>query len=157
MTRITSLAVAFGLALSLLWVPPAATKGEVSRTVTKPKKDTPEALLVTALIAAQDKDEKRGFDTYKRLVHPERRSSAIALVQLRRYSWKRFRDQASDYVLAGTQGGFITVREEPTRRNKGTKHVRLFVDPINNKRRTYPVPIRFKRHDGQWFILSNSL
>jgi hypothetical protein len=157
MTRITCLAVALGLALALVWVPPAVGKGEVSRTVTKPKKGTPEALLVNALIAAQDKDEKRGFDSYKRLVHPERRSSAIALVQLRRYSWKRFRDQAKDYVLAGTQGGYITVREEPAKRNKGTKHVRLFIDPINNKRRTYPVPIRFKRHDGAWFILSNSL
>ena len=66
-----------------------AAKTGKSRTVTQAPKGSPEALIASALIAAHDKDEKKGFDAYKRLVHPDRRSSAIALVQLRRYSWKQ--------------------------------------------------------------------
>jgi hypothetical protein len=146
------------LSLSLVFSSPAvAAKTSTSRTVTQAPKGSPEALIASALIAAHDEDEKKGFDAYKRLVHPDRRSSAIALVQLRRYSWKRFRDQASDYVLSGTDSGFVIVREEPARASKRGKSARLFIDPINNTKRTYPVPIRFKKHDGDWYILSNSL
>jgi len=147
------------LALSWTLVAAPALAGESggTRTVTQAKKGTPEALLSEALTAAKDADEKKGFDAYKRLVHPDRRSSAIALVQLRRYSWKRFRQQARDYVLTGTDAGYIIVREEPTKRSRSTKHARLFIDPVNNTRRAYPVPIRFKKHDGDWYILSNSL
>jgi hypothetical protein len=140
-----------------LAVPALASKTTPSRTVTQPSKGSPEALIASALIAAHHEDEKKGFDAYKRLVHPDRRSSAIALVQLRRYSWKRFRDQAADYVLAGTKSGFVVVREEPERASRRDKSARLFVDPINNVKRTYPVPIRFKKHSGDWYILSNSL
>ena len=140
-----------------LTVPVMATKLAKTRTVTQAPKGSPEALIASALVAAHDEDEKKGFDAYKRLVHPDRRSSAIALVQLRRYSWKRFREQAADYVLAGTKSGFVIVREEPDRASKRGKSARLFIDPINNKKRTYPVPIRFKKHDGDWYILSNSL
>ena len=141
----------------LLGGPSMAAKASKSRTVTAPTKGTPEALIASALLAAHEKDEKEGFDAYKRLVHPDRRSSAIALVQLRRYSWKRFRDQAADYVLTGTKSGFVIVREEPSKPSKRGQSARLFIDPINNAKRTYPVPIRFKKHDGDWYILSNSL
>ena len=134
-----------------------SAKPDKARTVTQPSKGSPEALIASALIAAQDTDEKKGFDAYKKLVHPDRRSSAIALVQLRRYSWKRFREQAADYILGGTKSGFVVVRQEPARAAKRGSSARLFVDPINNVKRTYPVPIRFKKHDGDWYILSNSL
>ncbi len=153
-----SFRMALLLSLSLILVSPGmASKTQSSRTVTQASKGSPEALIASALIAAHDKDEKKGFDAYKKLVHPDRRSSAIALVQLRRYSWKRFRDQAADYVLSGTDSGFVIVREEPARASKRGKSARLFIDPINNVKRTYPVPIRFKKHDGDWYILSNSL
>ena len=157
MIRLGRFALITALSLVFLWAPSAMSKSDVNKTINNPKKGSPEALLVSALIAAQDTDEKKGFEAYKRLVHPERKSSAIALVQLRGYSWKRFRQQATDYILTGTKGGYVVVREEPKRRTKATKHVRLFIDPIHNKRRAYPVPIRFKRHDGRWYILSNSL
>ncbi|MBD89058.1 MAG: hypothetical protein CL940_01825 [Deltaproteobacteria bacterium] len=145
------------VAVLVLSGPGLAAKSGKSRTVTQAAKGSPEALIASALVAAQDKDEKKGFDAYKKLVHPDRRSSAIALVQLRRYSWKRFRAQAADYILGGTTSGFVIVREEPERASKRGQSARLFIDPINNAKRTYPVPIRFKKQDGDWYILSNSL
>ena len=66
------------VAVLVLSGPGLAAKSGKSRTVTQAAKGSPEALIASALVAAQDKDEKKGFDAYKKLVHPDRRSSAIA-------------------------------------------------------------------------------
>lgn len=155
----STLALALVVALVVaVGAPSVAKSGEDKRyKVVKPDAKSPEHTVQQAFIASQNADEKLGFDAYLALVHPDRRSSAITKVQIRRYSWTRFRNQAKDYILRGTEGGYIVARRDPAEITSETHHVRLFVDPIHNARRVHAAPIRLKRHKGQWYIQSNSL
>jgi hypothetical protein len=127
---------------------------------------TPEATIQSALVAALDADESKGFEAYLTLIHPSRKgktsgahrggkSKAIEL--LRRYSWKRFRSHAKDYVLPESGGGFTLARMDPPTLAPSTRFVRIFVAPINNVRRTTPTPVRLERSGDSWLITANSL
>lgn len=114
--------------------------------------------MKAALDAALAADEEAGFQAYLALLHPDRRSTDKAITQLRRYSWKRFRRQARDYVLPGTDRHFVVSRQDPSRLDESTTHVRLFIDPAAREGRTHPTPIRLERKPGgPWLITSNSL
>jgi hypothetical protein len=128
-----------------------------SRAVRNPEPKTPEYTVQQALLATLDEDEKRGFDTYLALVHPEAKATQIAIVQIRRHSWATFRGRAGDYILKGTRGGFQLERREPEVPSDEVKHTRLFLEPVNNKRRSYATPIRLSRHGDDWLIRSNTL
>ncbi len=145
---------AVSIIAALLAAPAHAADGE--RVVT-PQASSPELVVVEALRAASNPDEAAAFDAYLALVHPSRRGNADQIDQLRRYSWKRFRKQAVDYVLPETEGGFLLTRRDPKTITDTTTHVRLFLAPLNNTRRTYPTPIRLQRHEGSWRITANSL
>ena len=127
------------------------------RAVRNPSTDSPEYTIQQALLASLDDDEKRGFDSYLELVHPDAKENQIAVVQLRRYSWATFRKRARDYILNGTRGGYQVERQEPEKRTETTEHVRLFVMPVNNKKRPYASPVRLSLHEGRWLIRSNTL
>lgn len=140
-----------------------------ARLVQFAKPGTPEALVQAALVAATDPDEKKGFKAYLALVHPSRkgrrakragagrRSIKQAIEQIRRYSWKRFRKQAPDYILPESTGGFALARTDPVKVLPTTLTVRVFVAPTNNPQRIVPMPIRLKRADEGWLIMANSL
>ena len=128
-----------------------------SRAVRNPEVNTPEYTVQQALLATLDEDEKRGFDAYMALVHPDAKMTQIAIVQIRRHSWATFRSRSADYILKGTRGGFQLERQEPTEIIGETRHTRLFLEPVNNKRRNYATPIRLSRHGDGWLIRSNTL
>lgn len=134
-----------------------AADAPAGERIVEPAPASPDHVVVEALVAAIDPDEAAGFAAYLALVHPDRRRDADGIAQLRRYSWKRFRKQAADYVLAGTRGGFLLTRRDPVTVTQATTHVRLFLMPINHPRRTSATPIRLQRHDGAWRITANSL
>ena len=128
---------------------------------------TPEAVVQAALVAALEQDEDKGFRAYLGLVHPSRtgkgrgragkRGSSKAIERIRRYSWKRFRKQAPDYVLSESAGGFALARSDPGEVTPATRMVRLFLAPINNERREAATPIRLERAGDGWLIVANSL
>ena len=136
----------------------AAPSGGPER-ILDPAPDTPDHVVSRALVAATMEDEPAGFQAYLELVHPDRRATPEAVEQLRRYSWKRFRKQAPDYILAGTEGGFVLARRDPGRLTPETLHVRLFVQPVNHPGRLDPTPIRLERTGApaRWSITANSL
>ena len=137
-----------------VWASPSQA---ADRAVRNPATDSPEYTVQQALLASLDDDEKRGFDSYLELVHPIAKENQIAVVQLRRYSWTTFRKRARDYILNGTRGGYQVERQEPEKRTETTEHVRLFVMPVNNKKRPYASPVRLSLHEGRWLIRSNTL
>ncbi|MDP6945251.1 MAG: hypothetical protein QF464_13970 [Myxococcota bacterium] len=130
---------------------------------------TPEAIIQAALVAALMPDEDKGFEAYIALVHPSRkgkrrkrrrggRAGAHSLTeQIRRYSWKRFRAQAADYVLPESNGGFTLARMDPPKLLPSTRLVRVFLIPSNNPRRTAATPVRLERSGDAWRITANSL
>ena len=140
-----------------------------ARLVQFAKSGTPEAIVQAALVAAIDPDEKKGFAAYLALVHPSRKgkqgkrsgarrtSTKQAIELIRRYSWKRFRKQAPDYVLPESTGGFALARTDPAKIIPSTRTVRVFVAPTNNPYRIVPMPIRLERVDEGWLIMANSL
>ena len=133
---------------------------------------SPEATVQAALVAALEPDESKGFEAYLALVHPSRKgvrrgkkkragarstgkSKAVELI--RRYSWKRFKSHAKDYVLPESTGGFTLVRMDPPTPLPTTRRVRIFLAPLNSSRRTMPTPIRLERSGEKWLITANSL
>ena len=158
--------VVMAIALLALSGHTALAEDSKHRLVQFAQPGTPEAVIQAALVAALDTDEARGFKAYVGLVHPSRlgrrrgssRAGSIKVIeQLRRYSWKRFRKQAPDYVLAESNGGFALTRTDPAKITPETRMVRFFVAPINNKRRLNPTPIRLERSGDTWRITANSL
>jgi hypothetical protein len=135
------------------------SRAEGPERVLEPAAGTPDHVVSRALVAATTEDEPAAFQAYLELVHPDRRATPEAVEQLRRYSWKRFRKQASDYILAGTDGGFVLARRDPGRLTPETTHVRLFVQPVNHPGRLDPTPIRLERagEPARWLITANSL
>ncbi len=151
--RLIALSTALALAssASALWA------AEEPRQVPATSAGTPEQTVQAALVAATTEDEAKAFEAYLALMHGTRTASKHAVEQLRRYSWKRFRMQAPDYVLAGTAGGFELARMDPRTVETSTRFVRMFINPVNNPRRTMPTPIRLERSGERWLITSNSL
>lgn len=153
----------------------AAQKADEARIVQLARPGSPEATVQAALVAALQPDELKAFEAYLELVHPslkrakrkkarrgketKRRisSRSQAIERIRRYSWKRFRAQAADYVLPESSGGFTLARMDPPQVTPTTRFVRIFVAPTNNTRRTTPPPIRLERSEERWLITSNSL
>ncbi len=130
---------------------------------------SPESVIQSALVAALMPDESKGFEAYLALVHPsrkgrklkrrgKRRSAKSRVVeQIRRYSWRRFRKQAPDYVLPQSTGGFTLARMDPPKISPDTRFVRVFVAPINNPFREVSTPMRLERSGDTWLITANSL
>ena len=135
----------------------SARAAQEPRRIDKVDAGTPEAIVKSALLAGLDADEPAGFERYRALMHRDRVRTKTAVEQLRRYSWKRFRLQVSDYVLAGTEGGFEVARMDPVKLDAATRFVRIFVTPVNNPKRTMPTPMRLERVGKKWFITANSL
>ena len=148
----------------------SAAPNQEPRIVQFAQPGSPEAIIQAALVAALHPDESKGFDAYLALVHPSRKgrqgkkkrkarrgakSKAIELI--RRYSWKRFRAHAADYVLPESTGGFTLARMDPPKLLPATRVVRIFVAPLNNPRRTMPTPMRLERVGDGWLITANSL
>jgi hypothetical protein len=125
--------------------------------VSQPKAHSPEFIVQQALVAALNPDEQKGFDAYLSLLDVDEKTTQTAVTQIRRYSWKRFRRQAADYIVKDTQSTFIVQRRDPSKVTDATKEMRLFVKPLNQPSRTLATPIRLKRRDGSWFVTSNSL
>ncbi len=157
----TGLLTAVALALIAGWLVAspagAAGPGETAEKVVAPAAGTPEFQVQQALQAALDPDEAKGFQRYLELLHPTVKDTPDAIEQLRRYSWKRFRTQASDYIVPGTKGGFTLTRRDPPKVTAATTHVRLFLSAVNNSSRTFPTPIRLERAGDRWLITANSL
>lgn len=149
--------VAALLAITTLSVAWAAAPRDASERVVDPAAGTADQVVQQALLAAIDPNAAAGFERYLGLLHPRIKDSPDAIEQLRRYSWKRFRDQAQDYIVAGTTGGYVLTRRDPPRVTDLTTHVRLFVKAVNNPRRTFPTPIRLERAGDRWLITANSL
>ena len=149
----------------------AASPKTEPRIVQFAQPGSPESVIQAALLAALTPDESKGFDAYLALVHPSRKgrgakakrkgsrrgAKSRAIELIRRYSWKRFRSHAADYVLPESAGGFTLARMDPPKLDPATRHVRIFVAPINNPRRTLPTPVRLERSGDKWLITANSL
>lgn len=149
----------------------AADPAKEPRIVQFAQPGSPEATVQAALVAALEADESKGFEAYLALVHPSRKGTrkgaskskarrggkSRAVELIRRYSWKRFKSHARDYVLPESRGGFTLVRMDPPTPTEATRHVRIFVAPLNNPRRSIPTPIRMERSGERWLITANSL
>jgi len=158
-----------GVALVQGLVAAAEPEKPAGRLVQFAQPGTPEAVIQAALVAALEPDEDKGFQAYLALVHPsrkgqrvkrsgERRSGASrSIEQIRRYSWRRFRKQAPDYILPASTGGFTLARMDPVEILPSTRRVRLFIVPTNNPRRLSPPPMRLERSGKGWLITANSL
>ncbi|MCB9728816.1 MAG: hypothetical protein H6744_14415 [Deltaproteobacteria bacterium] len=127
------------------------------RRVEKPAQGTSAYVVQQALIIAQEPDARAAFRRYLELMHPDWKHNDKAIRQLEAFSWQRFRRQAKDYVLEGTEGGFLMTRQDPEHLGEGDDDVRIFLQPVNSKIREQPTPIRLRRHEGAWLITANSL
>ena len=145
------------LAILLLMVVGASPCFAKEEKVNQAKPDSPEYIVQQALVAALNRDEQKGFDAYLALLDVEQKSTETAVKQIRRYSWNRFRKQAADYIVKGTETTFVVQRRDPSKVTDATKEIRLFVKPVTHPLRTLAAPIRLKRRDGRWFVTSNSL
>lgn len=127
------------------------------RRVVDPEAGTIYYVVQQALLVAQDPDARGAFRRYLDLMHPDWKHNDKAIRQLEAFSWQRFRRQVNDYVLEGTKGGFMMTRQDPEHLTDTDLDARVFLQPLNNKIRELPTPIRMRRVDGVWLITANSL
>ncbi|MEZ4266109.1 MAG: hypothetical protein R3F39_07005 [Myxococcota bacterium] len=127
------------------------------RRVVDPAPGTVHYVVQQALIVAQDPDARGAFQRYLKLMHEDWKHNDKAIRQLEAFSWQRFRRQVKDYVLEGTEGGFMMTRQDPEHLTDADVDARVFLQPINNKIRELPTPIRLRRVEGVWLITANSL
>ncbi len=127
------------------------------RRVVDPEAGTIYYVVQQALLVAQDPDARGAFRRYLDLMHPDWKHNDKAIRQLEAFSWQRFRRQVKDYVLEGTKGGFMMTRQDPEHLTDADLDARVFLQPLNNKIRELPTPIRLRRVDGVWLITANSL
>jgi hypothetical protein len=144
---------------SLLGLLVASASGSALATerITEPAPGTPDRVIMQVVTLAQDADEAKAFETYLSLIHPEEKETDRAVQSLRRYSWARFRRHVKDYVLPNTSSGFEVIRRDPPQLKESDSEVRIFLMPLNDKKRELPTPIRLKKHEGKWLVTLNSL
>ncbi len=155
------LALAALLAASVVATASAQTP---ERKVVEPAAGSPDEVVQRAMSAALDPNEEAGFEAYLALMHPDHKATRTAEQHIRKFSWKRFRKQVRDYLVADDKAPagrpvFVVVRQDPESLGADDKKVRLFVRASANKRRELPTPIRLQREGdaGAWRITENSL
>lgn len=136
------------LVLALLCLPVTAVPAAAD-VVQNPAQDQAEAVLLRVMQAAVDGK----VAAYLAEVHPDRRETGDQRTLLERYEWKRFKTQASWYVVPNKDPITVdVVRRAP----QGENRVKLFIKDQKNTQRM-PVPIEFTRKDGRWWVTANSL
>ena len=109
-----------------------------------------------AIRAAMMEDEDAAFDAYLETIHPERKEMAQARNDIRRYSWKRFRQQYDHFITDRDVNTLRIQRMNPEEITPDVQTFRLFFEAINKEGRL-PAPIIFRRHGETWLIDTNSL
>jgi hypothetical protein len=137
--------------------PKVKPASEWPKQVVDPEVGTPAHVVKQAILLAQAPDASEAFGRYLELMHPDWKHNDRAIRMLEAFSWQRFRRQVNDYVVEGTEGGFMLTRQDPVRLADTDADVRLFLEPLNNKVRKQPTPIRLRRVEGVWLITANSL
>ncbi|MGM0574394.1 MAG: hypothetical protein ACQEXJ_01495 [Myxococcota bacterium] len=136
------------VALALTLGPTSDASARRGSGVVRPADDTAEAVLKRAFRAALSDD----FEAYLETVHPAKRQNAMQRDAIERYEWSRFREQASWYLTSEDPPEFEVAR----RTGDGEERVRLFVKDQDHSDRM-PVPVRFEKRRGHWYIVANSL
>ena len=121
---------------------------QADETIRNPATGTPEHTIAMAFSAAIAKDYARYLDT----VHPEHRDTEKQRRERERYEWSRFLKQYRWYLSSDAPVTFAIT----SRREEGKDSRRVFLRDQKNKERM-PVPVRMKRHQGQWKIVVASL
>jgi hypothetical protein len=106
---------------------------------------SPDELLEFALRAGSAGD----FDGYLALVHPNEKSNAAQVTNIREFSWKRFARQATWYR---DPSGRVQI----DRRTEEGADVMLYVHDFHNAGRL-PPPLRVRQEGGVWRIVTSSL
>lgn len=113
----------------------------------KPAESTPEATLAKAFDAALRTD----FEAYLATIHPFHKKDSEDREGIEKYSWRRFVDHASWYLDGGDPTSFEVVKQDEQDGGR-----RLFLKDQHHDDRM-PVPVRFAKQDGVWYITANSL
>ncbi|MFZ4578314.1 MAG: hypothetical protein ACOYOB_07950 [Myxococcota bacterium] len=139
-------------------VPPKAVEPSLATAigvVSEFPAGTPDGVLREAFrCALEASGDAEGFACYARINVEANRSNDIALMHLKTYQWRYFRQRAPSY-LVGTKpfSVRITRRDAPTIES-GMKSVKMF---LKSSERENPAPISLRLEDGEWRIYANSL
>lgn len=124
---------------------------EAGEDAEKEAKKPPETdrVLAKAMKAALKGD----FKAYLKTKHPEERSNKTQKQQIERFEWDRFQDHVKWYLKddEAPKSFEVVRRDEPS-----DGRTRIFLQDQKHDDRM-PTPVRFQKHEGDWYITSNSL
>lgn len=150
---IAGFVVALSLAapLALAAPAPAPPDGPPAAVVEKALETTRKALSACLLA-----DEKAAFEAYLALIHPERKPTREAVDDIRRYSWKRFRQQCRHFIKGDDPATLVVVRTQPDAIPDDAVTFKVFFQPVSQPERM-PAPVIFRKLDADWLIDTNSM
>jgi hypothetical protein len=116
---------------------------------------TPDAVLREAFHCALEvSGDADGFACYARLNVALNRDNENALVHLKTYQWRYFRQRAPTYLTSARPLAVRVTRRDAPVIESGQKSVKMF---LKSSERENPAPITFRFEDGEWRIYANSL
>jgi len=140
----------------------AATAARAAGTTQPPPTAQPEALqravatTQRAIAACLLADEEAAFAAYLALVHPERKPTEQAVSDIRKYTWKRFRQQCRHFVKGSDVATLEVLRVQPDPIPADAETFKVFFAPVSQPGRM-PAPVLFRRLDADWLIDTNSM
>jgi hypothetical protein len=138
--------------------PPAPDTEQPAAQPAPPPTPLGAALATTqkAVAACLQGDEEAAFAAYLALVHPERKPTEQAVADIRKYTWKRFRQQCRHFVKGGDVATLEVVRVQPDPIPADAETFKVFFAPVSQPRRM-PAPVIYRRLDADWLIDTNSM
>lgn len=112
-------------------------------------------LAKKAVAACLLEDETKAFGDYLTLLHPDRKSTETAILDIRRYSWREFRKRCKTFVREGNLATMKVERAVPDPVPSDAIKFKVYFLPYDVER--LPAPVGFRLHEGQWWIDTNSL
>ncbi|MCA9524138.1 MAG: hypothetical protein KC609_24390 [Myxococcales bacterium] len=120
-------------------------------TVENPKPGTPEDVVQRVFKAAAEKDEAKGWETFKKMLHPDTAHNQLAYSNWRRFSWARLRKHYRGYLKDASKFTFKIKRWDADQKN----YRKLFIE---HKTKENPTPILLKKNSkGEWMVMNSSL
>lgn len=109
-----------------------------------------------AIQACMMPDDDKAFDAYLAVIHPERKPTAQAVSDIRRYSYKRFRKQCRHFIKGDDPATLVVLRMAPEELPAEADTFKLFFEPVSQPQRM-PAPIIFRKLGDDWLIDTNSM
>lgn len=123
----------------------------IGLVVEQAEEGTPEEIIQRSFEAALMESESKGWNQYRKLIHPEKNKTVIQKEEWKKDRWPRLRRNIEHYILEPSLASFRVLNEDERENGR-------FIIHIENNKGEVPTPCALKKDTrNRWKLWSCSL